>query len=129
MYKNILLLLGFILAGYALFYLIDFWVEKEGKAGLSFTQQLVEPDTYRAEFQDVNDTRTHLLIKVCVQCHDVPSPKAHRAQEWPTVVSEMLRQLKAKQRANPLAQLWIIPNEEETEKIIAYLSEYAKKDD
>lgn len=129
MYKNVLLLIGFIFAGLGLFQVIDFLVESHGKKDLSFTQKLVVADSYRAVFQNLNDTRTHLLITVCVQCHDVPSPEAHTAQEWPAVVSEMLQQLDAKQRANPSAQKWIIPTKDEKEKIIAYLSEYAKKDE
>lgn len=129
MYKNVLLLIGFILAGLGLFQVIDFLVESQGKKDLAFTQKLVVADSYRAVFQDLNDTRTHLLIIICVQCHDVPSPEAHTAQEWPAVVSKMLRELDAKQQANPNAQKWIIPTKAERNKIIAYLSEYAKKDE
>lgn len=128
MYKNILLLIFLTLVGLGLFQMIDYWVEERGKGkqDLSFTQQLVEPESYRSEFLDVNDTRTHIIIRVCVQCHDVPTPKAHTAGEWPAVVSKMLRALEEKQRANPTAQIWTIPTAEEREQITAYLSEYAK---
>ncbi|GEM_PF-4895436 len=127
MFKNILLLICLTLAGVALFYLIDFWVKDEG-TDLFFTQQITEPDAYRAEFQDANDTRTHLFIKTCVQCHDVPDPKAHTASEWPPLVSEMVRLLKETRQAKPEARSWFIPGPTETEKIVAYLVERAGKD-
>ncbi len=131
MFKNILILLGFTLAGFGLFRGIDYWVEEKGagKKDLSFTQQLVDPESYRSEFLDVNDTRTHLIIRVCVQCHDVPTPKAHTAEEWPAVVKKMLTALKEKRRADFTGQIWIIPTAEEREKIIAYLSENAKSNE
>ncbi len=131
MFKNIIILICFTLAGLGLFQLIDFWVEERGvgKKDLSFTQQLVEPESYRSEFLDVNDTRTHLIIRVCVQCHDVPTPTAHTAGEWPAVVAKMLTALEEKKRADFTGRTWIIPTAEEREKMIAYLSENAKPDD
>jgi len=128
MYKNIFLLIVLTLAGTALFYLIDFLVKDEG-TDLFFTQQITEPDSYRAEFQDVNDTRAHIFIDTCVQCHDVPDAKAHTAKEWPGIVSEMVRLLKEMKQAKPELRAWFIPTPEQTEKITAYLVERADQDE
>ena len=55
---------------------------------------------------------------VCSQCHALPDPKLHNAQEWPGVVERM--------RVNMQIMGKPVITEAEKEKIVSYLSQYAK---
>lgn len=54
----------------------------------------------------------------CSQCHALPDPKLHNAQEWPGVVERM--------RVNMQIMDKPVITEAEKEKIVSYLSKYAK---
>lgn len=54
----------------------------------------------------------------CSQCHALPEPRQHAAQEWPAVVERM--------RKNMMAMGKRIPDREETAAIIGFLQQHAK---
>jgi cytochrome c1 len=54
----------------------------------------------------------------CSQCHALPSPRAHTAKEWPSVVARM-KQTMVTQGKTP-------PDNEQLEEILGYLQQYAK---
>ena len=54
----------------------------------------------------------------CSQCHALPSPRAHTAQEWPLVVARMKQTMATQGKA--------LPDNEQLEEILGYLQHYAK---
>lgn len=60
-----------------------------------------------------------LFKETCSQCHALPDPKLHTAQEWSTVVERMQGNMQAMDRR-------LITDQERTE-IVSYLSNYARK--
>ncbi len=66
------------------------------------------------------ESRGAILFKnTCSQCHALPNPSMHTAQEWSAVVERM--------RGNMKAMHKIMITDRESAKIIAYLSNYARK--
>ncbi len=66
------------------------------------------------------DSQGAILFKdICSQCHSLPDPSLHTAQEWSAVVKRMRANMQAMGRR-------VITDQEGTE-IIAYLSNYARK--
>jgi cytochrome c5 len=54
----------------------------------------------------------------CSQCHAIPDPKQHTAQEWPRVVVRM--------KANMRQAHKHIPDSKTTEEIVAFLQGHSK---
>ena len=68
---------------------------------------------------EVGDSEDDLFfIRECAACHDIPSPSAHTAAEWPEVVARM--------RANATLQDVIPLDDEEAQRIVDYLSARAR---
>jgi len=67
---------------------------------------------------DQQSKQAQLYKHYCSQCHALPSPRAHTAQEWPSVVARM-KQTMTTQGKMP-------PDNEQLEEILGYLQRYAK---
>ncbi len=61
----------------------------------------------------------------CVQCHDLPTPAMHSAEEWTAVVDRMRSQMQER-RGGMLSRL-AVPSERDWETINAYLAKHAQK--
>ncbi|MDW3094694.1 MAG: hypothetical protein R8G33_03375 [Gammaproteobacteria bacterium] len=62
------------------------------------------------------------LIKNCAQCHGLPAPGLHTAQEWPSVVQRMKMHISWSKK-------WMqinVPDEQELNLITNYLQEHAQ---
>lgn len=60
-----------------------------------------------------------LFKEICSQCHSLPDPSLHTAQEWSAVVERM--------RGNMLAMGRRVATEEERKEIVAYLMGHAQR--
>ena len=67
---------------------------------------------------DQQSKQAQLYQQYCSQCHALLSPRAHTAQEWPSVVARM-KQTMATQGKE-------LPDNEQLEEILGYLQRYAK---
>ncbi len=52
-------------------------------------------------------------LKICIQCHRLPSPAKHDAKDWPIIVKRMMGHIKNMGR--------VMPSKEESERIIEFL--------
>ncbi|MEJ2216834.1 MAG: hypothetical protein P8099_09480 [Gemmatimonadota bacterium] len=66
-----------------------------------------------------NSTSARLFAEKCSVCHQTPSPSAHTAQEWQSVVARMESNM-AEMDVRPLTA-------DQVQQITAYLQEHAKK--
>ena len=62
------------------------------------------------------------LMKNCTQCHGLPAPGLHTAQEWPAVVKRMQMHMRW---SNKWMQI-NIPDEKELSEVLGYLQENAQ---
>lgn len=58
-----------------------------------------------------------VLQDYCTQCHNLPDPRQHSAQEWPAVVERM--------RGHEAAMGKIVPDKTTTAEIIDFLRQHA----
>jgi len=67
---------------------------------------------------DQESKQAKLYKHYCSQCHALPSPRAHTAQEWSSVVARMKQTMIKQGKA--------LPDNEQFEEILGYLQRYAK---
>jgi len=67
---------------------------------------------------DQQSKQAQLYQHYCSQCHALPSPRAHTAQEWPSMVAWMKQTLAIQAKA--------LPDNEQLEEILGCLQRYAK---
>jgi len=73
---------------------------------------------------DASSPDAILFIRICTQCHDLPDPKLHTAEEWPMVVSQMAD--RARRARFFSGKRFIAPSKESVNQISAYLSQQAQ---
>lgn len=75
----------------------------------------VEPD----DLPDPASEGARLLSRYCSQCHAVPSPRLHTADEWPNVVDRMARRMQM-MRDHPMMSV-DSPSRDKLDVVVAYL--------
>ncbi len=68
---------------------------------------------------DPQSTGAQLLAQYCTQCHGLPGPKQHAANEWPGVVERMTQNMKTMGKP--------IPDKETLKTVIEFLQTHAKQ--
>ena len=76
-----------------------------------------------------------LLAQYCTQCHNLPSPTMHAAEEWPVVESRMFSRMKMMHGMRGMMGGMMrrrmmdleAPSKQEEEAILAYLQQHALK--
>ena len=74
-----------------------------------------------------NDAK--LLGQYCTQCHEMPGPGMHTAEEWPNVVDRMNQRMQMMSGRGMMGKMHDIeaPADGELETLIAYLQKHAQK--
>lgn len=82
---------------------------------------MLPPGITPGELPDRNSRGAKLLIRYCTNCHNLPSPVMHSAEEWPEVTERMFRRMglmRGMMESNS-------PSPEEQKTIVSYLKEHA----
>ena len=77
--------------------------------------QLPEPDSAGAQ----------LLQTYCVQCHGLPGPGLHAAQEWPQVVSRMVERMERLSENERVMRHVTVPSSRQVATLTDYLQRHA----
>jgi len=56
---------------------------------LDYLQKHAQEPIDAAKYPDLNTQAGQAFSTFCVQCHALPDPRQHTAQEWPAVVGRM----------------------------------------
>jgi cytochrome c2 len=77
---------------------------------------------------DPNSKGARLLDQYCTQCHNLPGPGLHTAEQWPAVVERMDRRMLA-MRGRGMMMMGRIeaPDQKQLQTILAYLQVHAQK--
>ena len=71
-----------------------------------------------------------LLIRYCVQCHNLPNPAMHRAAKWPAIFERMVLRMRGKGNMGELMHEMMAgvqaPSAEEAPVLLAYLRKYGQ---
>jgi cytochrome c2 len=73
---------------------------------------------------DPRSNGAQLLARYCTQCHELPGPGLHTADEWPSVVDRMNRRM---QVMGGMMHDIEAPDNDELRTLVAYLQRYAQK--
>jgi cytochrome c2 len=72
-----------------------------------------------------------LVVRYCVQCHNLPNPAMHSAARWPSVVERMVPRMQGRGNMGTLMAEMMAgvqaPDAEETRTLIAYLRRHGQK--
>lgn len=81
------------------------------------------PGITPADLPDANSEAAITYSRYCSQCHKLPSPGMHTANEWQKVVPRMV----AKTRGHMTGMMSRTPSAEEQSRILAYLDAHAQQ--
>lgn len=94
-------------------------------------ERILPPTFEPSQLPDPDAPGAQLVIRFCVQCHNLPNPAMHDAAKWPRVVDRMVVRMKGKGNLGGLMQDMMAgisaPSAQETRRIIDYLRNYAQR--
>ena len=72
-----------------------------------------------------------LLVRYCVQCHNLPNPAMHHAAKWPAIFERMVLRMRGKGNMGELMHEMMAgvraPTEQEAGVLLAYLRKYDQR--
>ncbi|MEK7748332.1 MAG: hypothetical protein AAB300_04585 [Nitrospirota bacterium] len=77
--------------------------------------------------EDRESPHAKLYMSACTQCHGLPDPKMHTAEEWPAVIVRMMERMHRTQAFS--SRSVVVPKNEDVDQIIAYVRKYAAAPD
>ena len=93
-------------------------------------ERILPPTYSAAQLPEPGSAGATLLIRYCVQCHNLPNPAMHHAEKWPSIVQRMVLRMEGKGNMGTLmAQMMAgvrAPGAEDTSAIVAYLQRHAQ---
>jgi len=93
--------------------------------------RILPPTFSPAQLPEPKSAGARLMLRYCVQCHNLPNPAMHDAKRWPSVLSRMVPRMQGKGNMGGLMAEMMAgvdsPNEEEQRKLLAYLRRHAQR--
>jgi len=90
------------------------------------------PPTF--ELQQLPERRSRgarLVVRYCVQCHNLPNPAMHHAAKWPAIFERMVVRMRGKGNLGELMQDMMAgveaPSVDEAGVLLAYLQKYGQR--
>jgi hypothetical protein len=72
-----------------------------------------------------------LAVRYCVQCHNLPNPAMHHAEQWPRIVGRMVLRMRGQGNLGRLMTEMMAgvaaPSDEEAEALLRYLKRHAQR--
>jgi hypothetical protein len=89
------------------------------------------PPTFEArELPEPGSPGARLVLRYCVQCHNLPNPAMHHAAKWPSIVERMVVRMQGRGNMGPLMADMMAgvkaPDAAETGALVAYLRKHAQ---
>jgi cytochrome c2 len=89
------------------------------------------PPTFEArELPEPRSAGAQLMLRYCVQCHNLPNPAMHHAARWPAVVERMVLRMQGRGNMGALMADMMAgvkaPGARETDTLLAYLRKHAQ---
>ncbi len=91
---------------------------------------LLPPGINPEDLPDPQSEGARLLTRSCTQCHNLPSPAMHTAEEWPAVVQRMVARMSMMARMGGMGMMRMMPQIEtpsgkQQATILSYLQSHA----
>jgi cytochrome c2 len=98
---------------------IDAPDQQELNTVIDYLQTHAQQPINTADYPDLDSDNGKVFTQTCIQCHVLPEPKQHTAEEWPNVVNRMLGHIAVRNKP--------MPRDDEIEQIITYLERHSDK--
>lgn len=88
------------------------------------------PDIDPQDLPDPQSEGARLLARYCTQCHNLPGPGMHTADEWPGVVDRMNQRMQMMSDHGMMGMMMgriEAPSESELRELVAYLQAHAQR--
>ena len=94
-------------------------------------ERILPPTFERRQLADPRSRGARLVLRYCVQCHNLPNPAMHEAARWPSVVDRMVQRMRGKGNLGTLMAEMMAnveaPDDAEQRALLAYLVRHAQK--
>jgi len=94
-------------------------------------ERILPPTFARKQLPDRRSRGAQLVLRYCVQCHNLPNPAMHDAKRWPSVLERMVFRMRGKGNLGPLMAEMMVdgeaPSEDEQRTLLAYLRRNAQQ--
>ncbi|MBI2313447.1 MAG: hypothetical protein HYU77_13190 [Betaproteobacteria bacterium] len=93
--------------------------------------RILPPSVVSRELPDAGSPGAELLVKYCVQCHNLPSPAMHTREKWPSIVQRMVWRMEGRGNIGDLMKEMMAevkaPTAKEQKTLVAYLKKHSQK--
>ena len=94
-------------------------------------ERILPPTFDPSQLPEPDAPGSRLVVRFCVQCHNLPNPAMHDAAKWPRVVDRMVLRMEGRGNLGELMQDMMggisAPSAQETRRIVDYLRKYAQR--
>lgn len=94
-------------------------------------ERILPPTFDPAQLPMPQGAGARLMLRYCVQCHNLPNPAMHDAKRWPSVLERMVLRMRGKGNMGVLMKDLMAgveaPDDAEYAALLAYLSRHAQK--
>ena len=94
-------------------------------------ERILPPVFAPRELPEPKSRGARLLVRYCVQCHNLPSPAMHHAAKWPAIFERMVVRMRGKGNLGELMQDMMAgveaPSVDEATALLAYLQKHGQR--
>jgi hypothetical protein len=94
-------------------------------------ERLLPPTFSARQLPEPRSPGAQLVLRYCVQCHNLPNPAMHHAEKWPPIVQRMVLRMEGRGNMGTLMSEMMAgveaPSAEETAALAAYLGKHAQE--
>jgi cytochrome c5 len=94
-------------------------------------ERILPPTFEAAQLPEKESRGARLVVRYCVQCHNLPNPAMHHAAKWPSIFERMVVRMRGKGNMGELMQEMMAgveaPTEDEARLLLAYLRRNGQK--
>ena len=94
-------------------------------------ERILPPTFERRQLPEPRSRGAQLVLRYCVQCHNLPNPAMHDAKRWPSVLDRMVVRMRGKGNLGTLMTEMMAnveaPNDAAQRALLAYLTRNAQK--
>ena len=94
-------------------------------------ERILPPTFERRQLPEPRSRGARLVLRYCVQCHNLPNPSMHDARRWPSVLERMVLRMRGKGNLGTLMAEMMAdveaPDGDEQRALLAYLRRHAQK--
>jgi cytochrome c2 len=94
-------------------------------------ERILPPTFAPAQIPESGSPGAALLVRYCVQCHNLPNPAMHNAEKWPPIVERMVLRMEGRGNMGVLMKEMMAgvqaPNADDTARLVGYLQTHAQR--